>query len=511
MPNQPRASMDQGKINGLADTFESKGFKGSIIIWYPKPDYAEIISGHRSWTAFLIVGQRHKMEPPWDLIPCAVFTDIDEAKAFELAILYNEKREDLTLLELATSWDRLLTKYHFTPEVVAHDFETSVSTVYNTVSVLKEPAYILDAVAAEQLTLADVLGLRRIKDETQRIKVAHDLIEGVVAKSQLPEIASRLNRQSAVIQSIPDLKSLFDDPTEEKGINTHMDIYIPKDFTLYFTFGAAARIDWAQLPQRNILVSAYHILHRSGKLPMVLDMVNKRNLMDSLMIDSSGIIAMGIGDTDWFNRQPEIIDLANAVEANVVVMLDVLTKHHLLEKCKFTVADAQKITLRNALQMIDLKTKAKKCYVLQGNTDDEYEVCIKAYQDMGIFSDDQTIMSVGSRAGERRETTIARYAYCCRRIKEINPKLGIHAFGIGTPYTLVELYKQGISQADNQTPNILTQVNQWVDARTGEPAKGVRLADERISAMYNAQLIHNWASYFIGLSNEFKRQGYQSI
>jgi tRNA-guanine family transglycosylase len=208
---------------------------------------------------------------------------------------------------------------------------------------------------------------------------------------------------------------------------------------------------------------------------------------------------------DWFKRQPELIEFANAVEADVVTMLDVLTKSHLLEKCHLTVKEAQDITIKNAAQFIDLKTKARKCYVLQGNTNDEYEICIRAYQNLGIFNDDHTIIGIGSRAGERRETTIDRYAYCCKRIRDINPKLGIHAFGIGTPYTLVRLYHLGVTQADNATPQVLTQINQWVDARTGEPAKGVKLANERISAMWNAQLLWNYAAYYVGLSHTFQR------
>lgn len=323
MPNQPRSSMNLDKINGLADTFESKGFKGSIIIWYPRPDYAEIISGHRSWTAFLIVGQRHKMEPPWNLIPCAVFTDIDEAKAFELAILYNEKREDLTLLELAASWDRMINQYHYTPDTIAHDFETSTSTVYNTISVLKEPTYVMNALREERLKLSDVLGLRRIKDDRARKRVTEQLISGEIAKASLPEVASRLNRQSDVLALIPDLEGELCEDSAKRG-NTRMQIHIPSDFTLYFTFGASTRIDWEILPQRNILVSGYHVLHRTGKQAMVVDMINKRSKMDSLMIDSAGIVAMGSGDVDWFNRQPELVEFANAVEADVVSHLDVL-------------------------------------------------------------------------------------------------------------------------------------------------------------------------------------------
>jgi ParB/RepB/Spo0J family partition protein len=504
MPNQPRTSIDEAKVRGLAQTFEEKGFKGAITVWYPQPNHVEIISGHRSHMAFLIVAQKYNYSPPWDKIPCAAFENINEAKAYELAVLYNEKREDLTLLELAMSWDRLIHKYSYAVEQLARDFETSPSTVYNTISVLNEPEYILDAIRNGLLTLPDILGLRRIKDERERKKIVMQLIAGEIAKADLPGIASRLNRQSQVLALIPGLASDLESSTE-KGTTARMEIFIPKDFKLYFTFAASTRIDWELLPQRNILVSGYHVLHRSGKQAMVVDMINKRNKMDSLMIDSAGIVAMGCGDTDWFNRQPELVEFANAVEADVVSHLDVLCKTHLLINCKMTLKEAQEITIRNARQMMDLKTKARKCYVLQGHTAEEYQVCIDAFKNFGIFDVDTYIIGVGSQAGERRKITTERYKYVCDRIKSLNPKLGIHAFGIGSPWTLVQLYHMGVTQADNATPQVLTQTNQWIDSRTGEIAKNINLSNERIGAMFQAQLLYNYAAYFMGLNNEFKR------
>ena len=165
MKNQPRLEMDEGKIWGLMSTFEEKGFKGALVIWFPKPDHPEIISGHRSWIAFCRLGEKYNWKPPWHQIPCAPFYDIDEGKAYELAILYNEKREDLTLFELAISWNKLINIYNYEPKQIAADFEVSPPTVYNTISILKEPDVIIAAIRAGQLKLPDVLGLRRIVDE----------------------------------------------------------------------------------------------------------------------------------------------------------------------------------------------------------------------------------------------------------------------------------------------------------------------------------------------------------
>ena len=215
MPNQPRTSMDEAKIKGLEETFRSKGFRGAIIIWYPEPDYTEIISGHRSWTAFTRIAKALGYAPPWNRIPCAPFHDISKGKAYELAILYNEKREDLTVIELALSWQRLVEEFNYKPADIAKSFETSTASVYNTISILKEPPYILDYLKKGLLTLPDVLGLRRIKDEKQRKHYADKLVSGDIAKSDLPNIAKRLNRQQLVLDLIPSLKNDLD--AEDSG------------------------------------------------------------------------------------------------------------------------------------------------------------------------------------------------------------------------------------------------------------------------------------------------------
>jgi len=341
--------------------------------------------------------------------------------------------------------------------------------------------------------------------------IAGELIAGKIAKSQLPQIAARLNRRDSVLRMIPDLEADLDGTETTKSPKSRTPLYMPADFTLYFTFGASTRIDWGILPQRNILVSGYNILHRTGKQAMVIDMINKRDSMDSLMIASAAIVSMSKGDISWFDQQPALVEFANAVDADVVSHLDVLCKPKLLEACKLTVAEAQAITIRNAEQMLDLKTKARKCFVLQGHEAKEYDVCINAYADLGIFDDNKNIIGIGSVAGERRQTTVARYKHVSTKVHDINPNLEMHAFGIGSPDTLVKLYEMHVRRVDNQTPNVLTRINQWIDARTGEPAKNVRLCDNRNTGMYQSQLLFNYASYHMGISNEFKRQGYPPV
>jgi len=191
MANQPRTYIDPEKLQSLAQTFETQGFKGSIIIWYPRPGYPEIISGHRSHRAFLLVAQKHSFAPPWDRIPCSVFRDITPGKAYELAILFNEKREDLTLLELALSWKRLVDDFAYTTKQIAKSFSTSHSTVCNTISVLNEPPYILAGAKSGKLKLADILQLKRMPEGLAKQKLAAKVIDGKLAKSRIAASVER--------------------------------------------------------------------------------------------------------------------------------------------------------------------------------------------------------------------------------------------------------------------------------------------------------------------------------
>jgi len=301
---------------------------------------------------------------------------------------------------------------------------------------------------------------------------------------------------------IPELARDYEEKETRQG--TRLDVHIPDDFKLFFTFGASTRIDWELLPQRHILVSAYHVIHRSGRQQMVVDMIEKRNRMDSLMIDSSAIIAMGKSDTDWFDRQPEIVAFANAVDADFVVSLDILCKAHLLEKCKMTLKEAQAKTVENAAQMLDLKTKARKVFTLQGFDKTEYLDTLDEFNDLGILDNNNNVIGIGSQAGERRELTIDRCSFIARHTHDINPHLDMHAFGIGTPYTVVQLYKAGITSVDNATPMVLTRLNKWM-TDTGEPSDA-RFTDQRISAQYQAQMLWNYSTYWVALNKEFHQQ-----
>lgn len=131
-PGQPRRRFDEAAIDALVASIRDKGVLQPILV-RRHPDDAnmyEIVAGERRWRA----AQRAQLHE----IP-VVIKDLDEADAFEIALIENVAREDLTPLEEAEGYKRLVEQYGHTQETVARAVGRSRSHVANMVRLLSLP------------------------------------------------------------------------------------------------------------------------------------------------------------------------------------------------------------------------------------------------------------------------------------------------------------------------------------------------------------------------------------
>jgi len=97
-PLQPRTDFDQEKLEALAESLREHGLLQPITV-RPVNGFFEIVAGERRFRAAQLAG--------WDTVPCLV-RELDDAAAFELAVLENAVREDLNPIEEATALKRLV-------------------------------------------------------------------------------------------------------------------------------------------------------------------------------------------------------------------------------------------------------------------------------------------------------------------------------------------------------------------------------------------------------------------
>ena len=131
-PTQPRKRFDDTAIDGLVDSIRQKGILQPLLV-RPHPDDAnayEIVAGERRWRA----AQRAQLHD----IP-VVIKELSERDTLEIALIENIHREDLTPLEEAEGYQRLMEEFGHTQDALAKSVGKSRSHVANMMRLLNLP------------------------------------------------------------------------------------------------------------------------------------------------------------------------------------------------------------------------------------------------------------------------------------------------------------------------------------------------------------------------------------
>jgi ParB family chromosome partitioning protein len=175
---QPRRVFDPEEIAGLADSIRTQGVLQPILVRRISgdPPRYELIAGERRWRAAQ-AAQLHE-------IP-AVVKDLSDREALEAALVENIQRQDLSPLEEAEAYKRLVDEFGHTQEAIGEALGKSRAHVANTIRLLALPTPVkemllkgeLDAGHARVLlTVPDPVALaRRIAAEGLTVREAEAL------------------------------------------------------------------------------------------------------------------------------------------------------------------------------------------------------------------------------------------------------------------------------------------------------------------------------------------------
>ena len=129
---QPRRRFDEAEIRGLADSVREKGILQPLVV-RSDPEITgsyEIVIGERRWRAAQLA-QLHE-------IPVVV-RELSDGEALEVALVENIQREDLSPLEEADAYQRLIDEFGHSQEALAKVVGKSRSHVANTLRLLGLP------------------------------------------------------------------------------------------------------------------------------------------------------------------------------------------------------------------------------------------------------------------------------------------------------------------------------------------------------------------------------------
>jgi ParB family chromosome partitioning protein len=127
---QPRRRFDPEEMGPLVDSVREKGVLQPLLVRRIEDDRYEIIAGERRWRA----AQAAKLHE----VPVVV-REFDDREALEVALVENVQRQDLTPLEEAEGYRRLIDEFGHTQENLAQAVGKSRSHIANMLRLLGLP------------------------------------------------------------------------------------------------------------------------------------------------------------------------------------------------------------------------------------------------------------------------------------------------------------------------------------------------------------------------------------
>ena len=185
IPNrfQPRLTFDENALNELAMSIKEHGIIQPLVLRKLINDKYEIIAGERRYKASQIAGLNK--------VP-AIIADLDDNASAEVALIENIQRRNLSAIEEAKSYKKLLDRGYLTQDQLAKRLGISQSSVANKVRLLNLPEEVQDALMSEKISERHARSLLQLSDSNDQINMLNKIINNRLTVRQLDEEIKKL-------------------------------------------------------------------------------------------------------------------------------------------------------------------------------------------------------------------------------------------------------------------------------------------------------------------------------
>src|SRR5437764_476090 len=168
-PYQPRRDVDPVALQELQSSIQQAGLLQPVVV-RPLPNGGgfELIAGERRLRACQALG--------WERIP-AVKREVDDRTVLTLALIENLQRDDLSPVDEARGYERLIQEFNLTQQDVAAAVGRDRSTVANALRLLKLPAAVLALLHDGGLSVGHARALLALDDARLATSLAKEAVD----------------------------------------------------------------------------------------------------------------------------------------------------------------------------------------------------------------------------------------------------------------------------------------------------------------------------------------------
>ena len=229
-PCQPRRHFSEESLKKLAASLENTGMLQPIIVrkHESREGDFEIVAGERRWRAAKLANLPR--------IPVLVH-ELSDLNSLEMALVENVQREDLTPIELAEAYQRLLTEYRYTQGSLSLLLGKSRSHISNTLRLLNLPISIKELVQAGELSAGHARAILNteapeklaervisqklsVREAEQLTKASHDSAIGPSSSIDMTEASGV---EEPILSALLDRKVTVSSANENYTVTIHCD------------------------------------------------------------------------------------------------------------------------------------------------------------------------------------------------------------------------------------------------------------------------------------------------
>ena len=168
-PYQPRRDADPVALEELKASIRRAGLLQPVVVRAARAEGGyELIAGERRLRACQALG--------WERIP-AVRREVDDRTVLTLALIENLQRDDLSPVDEARGYDRLIAEFNLTQQDVAEAVGRDRSTVANALRLLRLPAAVLGLLHEGRLSVGHARALLGLEDPGAATALAKEAVD----------------------------------------------------------------------------------------------------------------------------------------------------------------------------------------------------------------------------------------------------------------------------------------------------------------------------------------------
>jgi len=222
---QPRSHFNDEALKELSESIKIQGIIQPITVRQLAPNQYQLISGERRLRASKLAGLTN--------IPAYIRTANDQ-QMLEMALIENIQRENLNPIEIAISYQRMITECNLKQEELGDRVGKNRSTVTNYVRLLKLPPDIQVALRDNDISMGharSIVGLdkveqqlyvlNKIKSEELSVRAVEELIRNMQNKPAATDSKSEA-KPAATAAANAEISSLQNKLTSHFGTKIHV-------------------------------------------------------------------------------------------------------------------------------------------------------------------------------------------------------------------------------------------------------------------------------------------------